>query len=194
MNITTDAIKALRHKTGISVMQCKKALEEAGGDERKALDILAQKSADLAKKKFDRTLGAGVVQAYVHGNREVGAMVLLSCETDFVAKNEEFVRLAYDISMHAAALRPLYVRRSDVPQEEVDRLRADFSKEAEGKPEEVKEKIIEGKLGAHLAQFVLLEQIFIKDDAKKIQDLIDAAIQKFGERVEVVKLEVFSAK
>lgn len=165
MSITPEQIKALRDQTGISVMQCKKALEEAGGDMEKALAVLAQKSGDIAKKKLDRELAAGVVASYIHGGGKVGAMVLLSCETDFVSKNEEFAALARDIAMHATATRPVYIRREEVPQD-----------------------------GADHAGEVLLEQPFIKDDSKTIQSLIDAAVQKFGERTEVSKLAVFDVK
>ncbi len=194
MKITPETIKALRDRTGISVMQCKKALEEAGGDMEKALALLVQKSTDLAKKKLDRELAAGVVSSYIHGGAKVGAMVLLSCETDFVAKNEEFVRLAYDIAMHSAAARPLYIKREEVPAAEVERLKAEFEEEAKAKPEGVRQKIVEGKLDARMKEVVLLEQLFIKDDSKTIQGLIEAAVQKFGERTEVSQLSVFAVK
>lgn len=193
MEITPQAVKELRDRTGVSFMQCKKALEEAGGDIEKAVEVLARLSGDIAKKKLDRTLGAGVVQAYVHA-KEIGAMILLSCETDFVAKNEEFVKLAYDIAMHAAATRPLYIRREEVPQEDVAMLTEKFKEEIEGKPEAVREKIMEGKLSSRLKEVVLLEQPFIRDEEKSIKDLIDAAVQKFGERIEVSKLTVFSVR
>lgn len=194
MEITTDAIKALRDRTGISVMQCKRALEEAGGDEAKALEILAMKSRDIAGKKFDRTFAAGAVQAYIHGNKEVGAMVTLSCETDFVAKNEEFVQLAYNIAMHAAALRPQFIHKEDVPTEKLEMIKQTFLPEVEGKPADLQEKILEGKVNAYLSTIVLLEQSFVKDDTKTIKNLIDAAVQKFGERTDVTNLVVFSAR
>ena len=194
MEITTEAIKDLRDKTGISVMQCKKALEEAGGDATKALEILARKSRDLAGKKLDRTFGAGTVQAYIHGTKEIGAMVLLSCETDFVSKNEEFIQLAYDIAMHAAALRPQYIRREQIPAEKLAEMKQSFVKEVEGKPEEMKEKILEGKVSSLLSEMVLLEQRYIKDDSKTIQNLRDGAGQKFGERTDVTELAIFRAK
>lgn len=192
--ITTDAIKELRDRTGVSVMQCKKALEEAGGDMEKALDILSRKSADIAKKKGDRTLGAGVVAAYVHSNKQVGAIVLLACETDFVSKNEEFTRLAYDIAMHAAATRPLYVRRDEVTPEQLEELRALFAPEVAGKPADLQEKILSGKVDSRLSELVLAAQPFIKDDSKTIQTLLDEASQKFGERVDLAKCTVFSVK
>jgi len=194
MAITTDAIKALRDKTGISVMQCKKALEEAGGDEAKALEILALKSRDLAGKKFDRTFAAGSVQAYIHSNKEVGSMITLSCETDFVAKNEDFVRLAYDIALHAAAMRPQYIHREDVPEEKLNLMREQLIPELEGKKEEMKEKILEGKINALLSTMVLLEQSFVKDDTKTIKALIDSAVQKYGERTDVTQMAIFTTR
>jgi len=189
--ITAEAVKELRDQTGVSVMQCKKALEEAGGDREKAIEILSRKSADVARKKGDRALGAGCVASYVHGNAQVGTMVLLACETDFVSKNVEFATLAHDIAMHAAATRPDYIRRADVSEETISGLNEMFAPEAAGKPEAIRPKVIEGKVNARLAELVLMEQAFIKDDSKTIQALIDAASQKFGERIEVSKLACF---
>ncbi|MDE2212923.1 MAG: elongation factor Ts [Patescibacteria group bacterium] len=194
MAITAEAVKELRDRTGLSVMQCKKALEEAKGDLNKALDILSRKSADVARKKGDRALGAGAVASYIHGNHQVGAMVLLSCETDFVSKNEAFISLARDIAMHAAATRPEHIRQSDVSQSALEKLREIFAPEASGKPANIQEKVIDGKVSARLKETVLLLQPFIKDDSKTIQDLIDAASHKFGERIEVSKCAYFSVK
>lgn len=195
MEITTEVIKELRDKTGISVMQCKRALEEAGGDMEKALAILALKSRDIAGKKTDRTLAAGVVGSYVHSNKEVGCMITLSCETDFVAKNEEFARLAYDIAMHAAAMRPRYIKREDVPEDMMNELKETFRKEVDqSKPADIQEKILEGKVAAQLAQLVLNDQPYIKDDSKTIKALTDAAVQKFGERTEVTNLAIFTVR
>ena len=192
--ISADIVKVLRDRTGVSVMQCKKALEEAGGDMDKAVDILSRKSADIARKKSDRELGAGTVAAYVHSNAQIGAMVLLSSETDFVSKNDEFVALARDIAMHAAASRPEYIRRSEVSEAELAHLREMFEPEAAGKPENIREKVIEGKINSRLAELVLLEQAFIKDSDVTIQGLLDRATQKFGERVEVSKCTYITVK
>ena len=192
--ISADIVKVLRDRTGVSVMQCKKALEEAGGDMDKAVDILSRKSADIARKKSDRELGAGTVSAYVHSNAQIGAMVLLSSETDFVSKNDEFVALARDIAMHAAASRPEYIRRSEVSNAELAHLREMFEPEAAGKPENIREKVIEGKINSRLAELVLLEQAFIKDSDVTIQGLLDRATQKFGERVEVSKCTYITVK
>lgn len=194
MAITTDDIKALRDRTGVSVMECKKALEETGGDMEKAIVILRKKSSAAAEKKADRTLGAGVVQAYVHSSRDIGAMVMLMCETDFVAKNDEFVRLAYDIAMHAAATSPAFVSRSQVTEESVKAAKEVFEKEAADKPTDKRAAIVEGKMNAYLAERVLLEQPFIKDPSVTIQGLVEAATQKFGERVEIGECVRFSVR
>lgn len=191
---TTDDIKKLRDQTGISVMQCKQALEEAGGDSAKALVILQKKGGALAAKKADRSLGAGTISAYVHSTKEVGSLIELQSETDFVAKNPEFIALAYDIAMHTAAAKPLYVRREDVEEEKMKTIRDMFEKEVEGKAEHLKEQILAGKVNAYLKNIVLLEQPFIKDPEKTIADLVHAAVQKFGERIEVTRSVYFSLK
>ena len=175
-------------------MQCKKALEEAGGDMEKAVEILARKSADIARKKGDREFGAGVIASYIHGNHEVGTLVQLSCETDFVAKNEEFVKLAYDIAMHAAAMRPLYIHREDMPEEKRAELRESFRDDVKDKPADIQDKILDGKVDAVLKLQVLLEQPYIKDDTKTIGDLVSGAVQKFGERTDVTGLSVFTTR
>ena len=193
MDISTDVLKALRDKTGVSVMQCKKALEEAGGDVEKAEVILRKKSGAAAEKKGDRELGAGWIGSYVHDGT-IGAMVLLSSETDFVAKNEEFGALAREIAMQVAAGNPTYLSDAEIPAEARDAAAAVFAKEVEGKPEEMKEKILEGKLAAYFQDQVLLNQPYIKDDSKKIKDLLAEATQKFGERIEVSKFSRFSAR
>jgi elongation factor Ts len=160
MEITTELVKELREKTGVSVMQCKKALEETGGDIDKATALLLEKSADIASKKSDRTLGAGVVSTYVHSTGNVGVMLELLCETDFVAKNEEFKALARDIAMHVTATNPAYL-----------------------KPEEVKE----GDEGE-----ALLSQPFIKNPEVTIQNLLESATQKFGEKIELSRFVRYS--
>ncbi len=190
--ISTDQVKALRDQTGISVMQCKKALEEAGGDSEKALVILRKKGGDIAAKKADRTLGAGVVAAYIHGNGSVGAMVELSCETDFVSKNEGFKALAYDIAMHVAASSPLYLKPEDVTDAEKAKAREVFAKEVEGKPAAIQDKIMQGKLASYFGEKTLLEQPFIKNPELTIKGLIDSGIQKFGEKIEVSRFARFS--
>ena len=194
MEITSDLVKQLRDKTGVSVMQCKKALEEASGDMGKAIDILSRKSADIAKKKGDRSLAAGAVASYIHAGSQIGAMVVLASETDFVSKNPEFLTLARELAMHAAAARPQYIKREDVSMQALQELRELFAPEAAEKPEGLREKVIEGKVATRLGELVLLDQSYIKDPEKKIQTLLDEASQKFGERIEVSKCIVFSVK
>ena len=186
---TTEEVKQLRDLTGVSVMQCKKALEEAGGDIEKAKVILRKASVAATAKKADRELGAGVAQAYVHAGGSVVGAVILACETDFVAKNEEFVALAYDIAMHVAAMNPQFVSREHVKDEDVAAARSVFEKESADKPEDVREKVVAGKMDTYLKERVLLEQPFIKDSATTIQGLIDAATQKFGEKIALTRVE-----
>jgi elongation factor Ts len=193
MDIGTDIVKQLRDKTGVSVMQCRKALEEAGGDIEKAIVILRKHSAGAADKKADRTLGAGAIGTYVHDGA-IGTMVLLSSETDFVSKNPEFGALARDIAMQVAATNPKYLASTDIPEDAKTAAIAVFEKEVEGKPEEMKAKILEGKLASYFQDQVLLEQPYIKDESKKVRDLITEATQKFGERIEISKFVRLSAR
>lgn len=192
--ITTEQVKELRDKTGLSIMQCKKALEEAGGDIEKAIVILRKASGGVASKKSDRTLGAGVVASYIHGGGSVGAIVELSCETDFVAKNEEFKAIAYDIAMQVAATDPQFLKMEDITPESKKSAVEVFSAEVEGKPEDMKEKILEGKLNSYFGERTLMEQDFIKNPELKIKDLITGAVQKFGERIEVRRFVRFSTQ
>jgi len=189
-----DQVKVLRDQTGVSIMQCRKALEEAAGDMEKALIILRKKGGDAASKKADRTLGAATIQSYIHGAGSVGAMVLLSSETDFVSGNEEFKKLAYEIAMQVAATNPEFVKKDDITPEAKKVAEEVFAKEVEGKPENMKAKILEGKVVAYFQDKVLMEQPYIKNPDLKIANLIEAAIQKFGEKIEVSKVVRFSAK
>lgn len=191
--VTTEQVKELREKSGISIIQCKKALEEADGDMEKAVVILQKKSGIIADKKSGRDLKAGAVQSYIHNSGNVGAMVLLLCETDFVAKNEEFVKLAYDIAMHVAASNPKFTNREEITEREVSTAKEVFEKEVEGKPEEMKEQILKGKIDSYFKDKILLEQTFIKDPNSTIQSLIEAATQKFGERIQVGEFARFAA-
>jgi elongation factor Ts len=193
MEITTEVIKQLREATGVSVMQCKKALEEAGGDIEKAKVILKKRAGASADKKADRELGAGYIGSYVHDGA-IGAMVLLSSETDFVAKNPEFAALAREIAMQVAATNPKYGTTAEIAPEAQAAAKAVFEKEVEGKPEEMRAKIMEGKLSSYFQDQVLLEQPYIKDESKTVKDILNEATQKFGERVEVTKFARFSAR
>lgn len=175
-------------------MQCKKALEEAGGDIEKAKVILRKASAAIASKKADRELGAGVAAAYTHAGGAVVGAVVLACETDFVSKNEAFAKLAYDIAMHVAAMNPKFKTRDDVKDEDVKAAREVFMQEAANVPEANREKAVQGKLDSYLAERVLLDQPFVKDGSIKIRELIDGAVQKFGEKVEIVRFERLSVR
>lgn len=192
MNISTELIKQLRDATGVSIMQCKKALEEVEGDIEKAKVILQKYSKAAADKKSDRTLGAGTIASYIHQGGSVGVLVELMCETDFVSKNEAFQALAKDIAMHVAALGPQFLKKEDVQESDIVAAKEVFAEEVEGKPEELKEKILAGKLDAYLNEKILLEQSFIKNPDKKIVQLLDEAIQKFGEKVEITRFTRYS--
>jgi len=192
--ITTAQVKELRDKTGLSIMQCHKALEETGGDMEKAMVILQKKSGDIANKKSDRTLASGTIASYIHAAGKVGAIVELSCETDFVAKNEEFQAIARDIAMQVAATDPQFLTLSDVDETARKIASEVFATEVEGKPEELKAKILEGKLNSYFGEKTLAEQEFIKNPEMKIKDLVSGAVQKFGERTEIRRFVRFSTQ
>lgn len=192
--ISTEQVKELRDRTGLSIMQCKKALEETEGDIEKAIIVLRKASSSIAEKKSDRNLGAGVVQSYIHGIGTVGAIVELSCETDFVAKNEEFKGLAYDLAMQVAATDPQFLKIEDVTDEAKKTAKEVFEAEVADKPENIREKALEGKLVSYFGEKTLLEQPFIKNQEVKIKDLISQAVQKFGERIEIRRFVRFSTQ
>jgi elongation factor Ts len=194
MEITSAQLKELREQTGISVMQCKRALEEAGGDMDKAVIILKKKRSEAAEKKSDREIGAGAVGAYVHNTNEVAALVLLGCETDFVAKNAEFVALAKDIAMHVAATNPKYITKAEIDEVSLSKAKEVFSAEIVGKPADMVEKILDGKMSSYFKEQILMEQDFIKNPDTTIAEMINGAVQKFGEHVTIVKVERLSVK
>lgn len=194
MEITSAQIKQLRDTTGISVMQCKRALEEAGGDMDKAIIILKKKRSEAAEKKSDREIGAGAVGSYVHNTNEVAALVVLGCETDFVAKNSEFLTIANDIAMHVAAMNPSFISRTEVSDEAINKAKEVFAAEVADKPAEMQEKILEGKLSSYFKDQILLEQPFVKNPDITISGMIQEAIQKFGENVTLVEMKRVSIK
>lgn len=194
MEVTSAQIKSLRDETGISVMQCKKALEEAGGDMEKARVILRQYGNEAAAKKSDRALGAGTIGAYAHNTHQVAALVHLSCETDFVSKNEEFIALARDIAMHVTALSPRYIIREDVDATALAAAKEVFQNEVKDKPADLQENILSGKLDAYFKEQILLEQAFVKDPDRTIGALIESATQKFGEHIVVSAMSRLSVK
>jgi elongation factor Ts len=195
MEISMDMVKQLRDETNVAIMQCKKALEDAGGDMEKARIALRKKSAEIATKKADRTLGSGVVAAYIHGNSTVGAMVELNCETDFVAKNEDFKQLAYDIAMHIAAVAPKYRVEEDIPESDrakaIEFFKEEVEKQMAGKPEEIKQKALDGKISAFFAEQVVMKQPYVKNPDITIAQLIEGAVQKFGEKTELARFSRF---
>ena len=194
MEITSAQLKELRDKTGISVMQCKTALTEAGGDMEKAVIILKKKRSEAADKKSDRELGAGAVGTYVHNTNEVAAMVLLASETDFVSKNEEFIALAKDIAMHVAATDPKYVSKDHLPEEAIEKAKEVFAQEVAQKPVEMQEKIMEGKIASYFKDQILLEQDFIKNPDSTIGEMVTGAVQKFGENISIAQMARLSVK
>ena len=160
----------------------------------KALIILKKKRSEAAEKKSDRALGAGAVGSYIHNTNEVAALVLLSCETDFVSKNEEFIALAKDVAMHVAALNPKFISRDEVDENALTKAKEVFAEEVKDKPAEMQEKILEGKLNSYFKEQILLEQPFIKNPETTIGELISGAVQKFGENVIISEIRRVSVK
>ena len=191
--ITAQMVAELRNKTGAGMMDCKKALEESGGDMAKAEELLRVKYAARAEKRADRAAGQGVIEIYLHFNGRFATMVELNSETDFVANTAEFRQLAKDIALHVASARPLAVRAEDLPADVVERERRVYRAQVaeEKKPDAVKEKIVEGKLKKFFQENVLLEQPFVKDDKQTVGDLVKALSGKTGEKVEVRRFARF---
>ena len=186
-------VMELRAKTGAGMMDCKKALEEAGGDIAKAEELLRVKYASRAEKRAERAAGQGVIETYVHFNGRVATMVELNSETDFVANTAEFRQLAKDLALHVASAKPIAVRIEDVPADIVERERRVYRAQVaeEKKPEAVREKIVEGKLKKFYQENVLLEQPFVKDDKVTVGELVKALSGKTGEKVEVRRFARF---
>jgi len=184
--VTLKEIKELRAKTGIGVADCKEALEEAKGNFEKSVEILRKKGILKAKKRASKKTSNGFLGSYVH-NGQIGVLVELVCETDFVSRNEKFRELAHNIALHIAASDPLYVSKDDIPEEELKNEK-DIAKEkikGEGKPANIIEKIVEGQLKKYYEEVCLLDQPYVRDDKKKVKDLIDEAVASFGERIEI---------
>ena len=187
MEVTANMVRELREKSGAGMMDCKKALAEAGGDTQKAYDLLRQKGLAAAAKKADRVASDGAVGAYVHAGGKIGVLVEINCETDFVARTTEFQTLLKDIAMQIAAANPRCVRREEVTTSDLDKEKAIYRQQAieSGKPEKVVEKIVEGKIDKFYSEVCLLEQAFIKDQDKKVVDVINDAIARLGENIQV---------
>ncbi len=183
--ISIEQIKQLREETDVSVSECKKALEEASGDIEAAKDILRKWGKDLAGKKVDRDVMQGIVASYIHSNKKIGVMVELRCETDFVAKSEEFQKLAHELCLHITATKPLYLKEEDIPVDFLDGEKKIYQEQFKdtGKPQDIIDQIIEGKLSKYKKGVSLISQPWVKDDTKSIKDLIEEHIAKIGENI-----------
>ncbi|MDR1101147.1 MAG: translation elongation factor Ts [Clostridiales bacterium] len=191
--VSAQSVKDLRQQTGCGMMDCKQALSEANGDFEKARDILREKGLAKAAKKADRIAAEGGVFSYIHGDGRIGVLLEVNCETDFAAKNSEFQALATDIAMHIAALSPKYIRREEVPTEIVEKERDILKAQvvAEGKPENIAEKIVEGRIGKFFKEVCLLEQPFIKDPDTSVGDLVSAKVGQIGENISIRRFSRF---
>jgi elongation factor Ts len=190
---SADQIKALREATGAGMMDCKRALEETGGDFEKAKDWLRQKGIAKAGSKSSRVASQGIVDSYIHHNQQVGVLIELNSESDFVARNDQFKELAHEIALHIAAADPHYLRREDVPAPVLERERAIFSAQAreQKKPEAVIEKIVAGKLNDFYKREVLYDQPWTKDDKKSIEQLVKEAVARLGENITISRFARF---
>lgn len=193
MSITSQMVKELRDKTNAGMMDCKKALSETGGDMEKAIDLLRQKGLAVAQKRASRATSEGVVETYIHAGGKLGVMVEVGCETDFVAKTDSFLDFAKDIAMHIAAVNPVSLCREEVPAELVERERAIYTQQAidSGKPANIAEKIVEGKMDKFYADVCLMEQKFVKNPDVSIQDLLNEIIASLGENIAVKRFARF---
>ncbi|OQY26405.1 MAG: translation elongation factor Ts [Anaerolineaceae bacterium 4572_5.1] len=191
MEITTEMIKELRIETGVGILECRKALQDADGDYKKALDFLREKGMAKAAKRADRVASDGVVELYSHGNGRVGVMVELNCETDFVARSEKFRQLAHELALQIAAAAPLFVKAEDIPEE----ILADKAESArkfsieEGKPENIIERVVEGRLNKYKDEVCLMRQKYIRDDELTVEKLIMQTVGSLGENIVVRRFQ-----
>jgi elongation factor Ts len=192
MAITVDMVKELRERTGAGVLDCRNALQEVGGDFDKAATLLRKKGLAIAAKKAEREAKEGLVEAYIHGGGRLGVLLELNCETDFVARTADFRGLAHDLAMQIAATNPQYLTPQDIPTDVLEGQRRREREQVEGdKPEEVVERILEGKLKKYYQEVCLLEQPFIKDEGVSIRELMTAKIAKLGENIKVRRFARF---
>ncbi|HSO67293.1 MAG TPA: translation elongation factor Ts [Desulfatirhabdiaceae bacterium] len=193
MNITSQMVKDLRDKTAAGMMDCKKALTETDGDMEKAVDLLRLKGLAVAAKRAGRATSEGVIETYIHAGGKLGVMVELGCETDFVAKNDSFREFARDIAMHIAAANPVAISREEVPEEVLVREKEIYIQQAieSGKPANIAEKMVVGKVEKFLAEICLLEQKFVKNPDLSIQDLLNEVVGKMGENISIKRFARF---
>ena len=187
MEIKASMVKDLRDKTGVGIMDCKKALNETGGDIQKAIDFLRRKGLAEASKKTGRVSTEGIIGSYIHPGERIGVLVEVNCETDFVAKTPDFLAFAKDIAMHVAAANPLYLKKESVPKEVVEKERDIYRTQAldSGKPENVIDRIVDGKMTKYFSEVCLLEQSYVKDPDLSVKELVDTIIAKIGENISV---------
>ncbi|MBK1857186.1 translation elongation factor Ts [Cerasicoccus arenae] len=190
--ISASMVNELRQRTGLGLMDCKKALVEANGDQEAAIDFLKKNGAIKAAKKAGREASEGIIESYIHMGGKVGVMIELNCESDFVAKNDGFKALARDIAMHIAAASPVAVSREDVCQDIIAKEREVAVAQAEGKPAQAIEKIVEGKVNKFLSTVALLEQPYVKNTDQTVQELLTEAIQRIGENIKVRRFARFA--
>src|SRR5215831_2278097 len=192
-SIPAQLVKELRDRTGAGFADCKKALTEAGGDLEKAVDVLRKRGQAAAAKKAQRATSEGIVGSYIHAGGKIGAIVEVNCESDFVARTEDFQRLCHDLAMHVAATDPRFLRREQVTQEILDREREIFREQAKatGKPEPVIEKITSGKMEKFYEENCLYEQHFIKDEGVTVKEMVDQLIAKLGENIAIRRFSRF---
>ncbi len=193
MEISAAQVKELREATGAGIMDCKQALQEAGGEVEKATRILREKGLAGAQKKAGRTAADGIVDAYIHLNSRIGVLLEVNCETDFVARNEDFKAMVHDIAMHIAASRPLFVSSEKVPEEALAEEREIYRNRAlkEGKPEKIVDKIVEGRMKKYFEEVCLLEQPFVKDPEMTVGELVQTTMAAVGENIVVRRFARF---
>lgn len=193
MNITSQMVKELREKTNAGMMDCKKALTETDGNMEKAVDLLRQKGLAVAAKRAGKETREGVVEAYIHGGGKIGVMVEVACETDFVAKTDDFKAFARNIAMHVAAVNPLALSRDEVSAEVLQREKDIYINQAleSGKPQQIAEKMVAGKMEKFLAEVCLLEQKYVKNPDLSVQDLLNELVAKMGENISIKKFARF---
>jgi elongation factor Ts len=184
-----DLVRQLREETGIAIMDCKKALEEANGDIKRAREILREKGKESLKDRSDRSASQGLIETYIHAGGKIGVMLHLASESDFVARSDEFKKLAHEICLQIAAARPLFVSEGEISAEFLGGERKIYQKQMadSGKPEKIIEQVVEGKLRKYKQEVSLLSQPWVKDTSKTINDLLDESRRKIGERIEIIK-------
>ncbi|MCE2447456.1 MAG: translation elongation factor Ts [Candidatus Latescibacteria bacterium] len=191
--ITAQSVRMLREKTGLGMMDCKKALQETGGDSEKAIEYLRKQGLSAVEKRAGRDASEGLIQAYIHQGSRLGVLLEVNCETDFVARTDDFQTFAKDVAMHIAASQPLAVDREGIPADAVERERAIFLEQAknEGKPEHIAEKIVDGRMEKFYQENCLLEQVFVKSPDQTVGELVTEITAKIGEKITVRRFERF---